>query len=137
MVIRKEKYLLDTNICISLLKNKYGIREKVADVQAGNCYISEITLAELFYGASKSNNKQARVQDVAYLLDIFQVVPMYEALKLYGDIKAELERKGTPVDDFDMLIGSSAIYNKLIMVTDNVKHLNKLPGIKIQNWTKR
>lgn len=133
MVIRKEKYLLDTNICISLLKNKYGIREKVADVQAGNCYISEITLAELFYGASKSNNKQARVQDVAYLLDIFQVVPMYEALKLYGDIKAELERKGTPVDDFDMLIGSSAIYNKLIMVTDNVKHLNKLPGIKIQN----
>lgn len=137
MVIRKEKYLLDTNICISLLKNKYGIREKVADVQAGNCYISEITLAELFYGASKSNNKQARVQDVAYLLDIFQVVPMYEALELYGDIKAELERKGTPIDDFDMLIGSSAIYNKLIMVTDNVKHLNKLPGIKIQNWTKR
>ncbi|RHO65855.1 type II toxin-antitoxin system VapC family toxin [Parabacteroides sp. AF48-14] len=137
MVANKNKYILDTNICISLLKNKYGIREKVLDVKAENCFVSEITIAELYYGASKSNNKEERIKDVSYIASIFQVIPVYESLELYGDIKAELERGGTPLDDFDILIGSSAIYRNFIMVTDNVKHLNKLPGIRIQNWVKR
>lgn len=137
MVMRKEKYLLDTNICISLLKEKYGIREKVKEVKPENCFISEVTLAELFYGASKSNNKEERTKDVSCLLEIFKVVPIYEVLELFGDIKAELERKGTPIDDFDILIGSSAIYNGFVMVTDNVKHLARLPGINVRNWTER
>lgn len=50
-------FLLDTNICISMLKNKYGIREKILEINPENCYVSEITIAELYYGASKSNNK--------------------------------------------------------------------------------
>ena len=53
----EKKFLLDTNICISLLKNKYGIREKVIEVEPKNCFVSEITIAELYYGASKSNNR--------------------------------------------------------------------------------
>lgn len=85
------QYLLDTNICISLLKDVYGIRQKVMGVGLSNCYVSEITIAELFYGASKSNRKEERIQDVFEILKIFKVLPIYHSLELYGDVKAHLE----------------------------------------------
>lgn len=59
-------YLLDTNVCISILKNKNNTRQRVAKVGVGHCFISEITLAELYYGASKSGNKANRIKDVAF-----------------------------------------------------------------------
>lgn len=130
-------YLLDTNICISMLKNKYGVREAILRMKVEKCFVSEITLAELYFGASNSNNKDARLKDVAFIVDHFRIIEISETLPLYGDLKAELRQRGTPIDDFDLLIGSAAIANNLIMVTDNVKHLNKLPGIILENWTKR
>ena len=130
----KNGYLLDTNICISLLKNKYGIREKVIEVEPKNCYVSEITIAELFYGASKSNNKADRIKDVEFIATNFDVLPIFPALELFGDIKTKLESEGNRIDDFDILIGSTAIKNNLIMVTDNIKHLERIPNIKIENW---
>lgn len=131
------KYLLDTNICISLLKNKYGIRDAILGVKPQNCYVSEITIAELYYGASKSNNREERVKDVDFIVSHFGIVPIFRALPLYGDMKAKLENEGNRIDDFDILIGTTAIVNGMVMVTDNIKHLSRLPGIKIENWTKR
>jgi len=131
------KYLLDTNICISLLKNQYGIREAILNVKTKNCFVSEITIAELYYGASKSNNREERVKDVDFIVSHFGIVPIFRALPLYGDLKAKLEKDGNRIDDFDILIGSTAIANGMVMVTDNVKHLGRLPGIKIENWTNR
>lgn len=127
-------YLLDTNICISLLKNKYGIREKIIEVEPKNCYVSEITIAELYYGASKSNNKTERIKDVEFIATKFDVLPIFPSLELFGDIKTNLESSGNRIDDFDILIGATAIKNNLIMVTDNVKHLERLPNIKINDW---
>ena len=132
-----QKYLLDTNICISLLKDKYGIREAIVKAKPENCYISEITIAELFYGASKSNRKEERLKDVDFIIQKFQILPIYPALSLYGDIKTELENAGQRLDDFDILIGATAIINKLTMVSDNVKHLGRLPNISLENWTVR
>ncbi len=86
------KYLLDTNICISLLKDKYGIREKVLDVSFEKCYVSEVTIAELYYGAAKSNRPE-HFDDVDNIKGMFKVLPMYPSLKLYGKLKAELEQK--------------------------------------------
>ncbi len=127
-------FLLDTNICISLLKNKYGIRERIIEVDPRNCYVSEITIAELYYGASKSNNKSARAKDIEFITNNFDVLPIFPALELFGDIKTSLELTGERIDDFDILIGSTAIKNNLVMVTDNVKHLKRLPNIIIENW---
>ncbi len=131
------KYLLDTNICISLLKNQYGIREAILNVKTKNCFVSEISIAELYYGASKSNNREERVKDVDFIVSHFGIVPIFRALPLYGDLKAKLEKDGNRIDDFDILIGSTAIANGMVMVTDNIKHLGRLPGIRIENWTNR
>lgn len=131
----ERKYLLDTNICIYLLKNKCGIREAIIRVKPENCFVSEITIAELYYGASKSNQKEKRKKDVDFIVERFKILPIFTALSLFGDIRAELEEKGKRIDDIDLLIGATAICNKLIMVSDNIKHLERLPGIQIENWT--
>ena len=133
----ERKYLLDTNICIYLLKNKCGIREAIIRVKPENCFVSEITIAELYYGASKSNQKEKRKKDVDFIVERFKILPIFPALSLFGDIRAELEEKGKRIDDFDLLIGATAICNKLIMVSDNIKHLERLPGIQIENWTNK
>lgn len=135
--MKTKGYLLDTNICISMLKNKYGVREAISKVNAKNCYVSEVVLGELYFGASFSNNKNERLKDVAFIIEHFKVIPISETLPLFGDMKAELKRNGTLIDDFDILIGCAAIVSNLTMVTDNVKHLERLPGIVIENWTKR
>lgn len=135
--MKAKGYLLDTNICISMLKNKYGVREKILKVKPCNCFVSEITLGELYFGASFSNNKEERLKDVAFIVDHFKVIPVSETLPLYGDVKADLRREGNLIDDFDILIGCAAILNCLVMVTDNVKHLGRLPGITIENWVNR
>ncbi|MEI3468075.1 MAG: type II toxin-antitoxin system VapC family toxin [Bacteroides intestinalis] len=130
-------YLLDTNICISMLKNQHGVREAILKVKPENCYVSEITLGELYFGASFSNNKEERLKDVAFVVDHFKVIPVSETLPLFGDIKADLRREGKLIDDFDILIGCAAILNHLTIVTDNIKHLGRLPGIIVENWTNR
>lgn len=135
--MKTKGYLSDTNICISMLKNKYGVREAILKAKAENCYVSEITLGELYFGASFSDNKKERLKDVAFIVDRFKVISVSGTLPLFGDIKANLKRKGTLIDDFDILIGCAAIHNNLILVTDNIKHLERLPGIFIENWTVR
>ena len=117
-----------------MLKNKYGIREHIINVGYKNCYVSEITIAELYYGASKSNRREDHIKDVEFIADNFEVLPIFPVLELYGDIRAELEHQGNPIDDFDILIGSTALINQLVMVTDNVRHLGRLPNIIIENW---
>ncbi len=129
------KYLLDTNICISMLKNKYGIRGKVLDVSFEKCYVSEVTIAELYYGAAKSNRPE-HFDDVDNIKGMFKVLPMYPSLKLYGKLKAELEQKGLRLDDFDLLIGATSIVNKMTMVTSNTRHFERIPGIRLEDWAK-
>ena len=71
------------------------------------------------------------------IVDRFKVISVSGTLPLFGDLKANLKRKGTLIDAFDILIGCAAIHNNLILVTDNIKHLERLPGIFIENWTVR
>lgn len=132
--MKKKQYLLDTNICISLIQNKYGIRERVKAIGLENCFVSEVSIAELFYGASKSKRKNEHIKDVLLIIRLFRILPIYQSLELYGDMKAALEAKGMPIDDFDLLIGASAIDSNLIMVTGNVKHFVRLPEIELENW---
>lgn len=130
-------YLLDTNICIFYMKGKYQLIEKIKKVGQNNCYISEITVAELLFGAARSNNKEKHLKEVTDFIEQFKIFPIYNALQTFADKKAELCAKGLLIDDFDILIGVTAIHNELVMVTENVKHLNHLSSIKIENWIER
>ena len=128
-----KKYLLDTNICISLLKAEEETIEHILRVGQKHCYVSEITVAELFYGAAKSG-RPSHFQDVDKIIRLFEVVPIRPHLKLYGEIRFALEKKGTRRDDFDLVIGASAISSNMVLVTANVKHFANMPNIQIENW---
>ena len=134
--MNKKKYLLDTNICIFFLQGKYGVKEKIQEAGRKNCYISEITIAELLYGAAYSNSEKHR-QDVEILLESLTVVPIYDSLPTYATTKAYLRREGQMIEEFDMLIGSSAVHHGYVMVTENVDHFKRIPGIEIECWVTR
>ena len=101
-----------------------------------NCFISEITLAELKYGALFSQQPEKNTREVEGLLEFIRIVPITPAIDFYALEKARLRREGMLIDDFDLLIGCTAIANGLTLVTNNTKHFNRLQGIKLEDWTK-
>ncbi|MCK5521994.1 MAG: type II toxin-antitoxin system VapC family toxin [Thiomargarita sp.] len=131
-----KKYLLDTNICIFYLKGRFQLADKIEAVYLSNCFISEITIAELKFCAENSDKIEQNRLVVHELQNKIQIVPIIGALDLYAKEKARLRRAGTPLDDFDLLIGTTAIANGLIMVTHDTNHFKRLQGIKLEDWTK-
>lgn len=129
-----DTYLIDTDICIFLLKEKYRLKEKIKSVGIENCYISEITLAELTYGAFKSERFEKHIAEVASVEELFSIVPIFDCLKRFGKEKARLNKLGIQIPDFDILIGVSSVQRNMIMVTNNEKHLSRIEGIRIENW---
>ena len=132
-----KQYLLDTNICIFYLKGLFQLADKIEQVKLNNCFISEITLAELKFGAENSDKKKQNRLVVHELQNKIQIVPIIGALDLYAKEKARLRRAGTSLDDFDLLIGTTAIANGLIMVTHDTNHFKRLLGIQLEDWTKQ
>jgi tRNA(fMet)-specific endonuclease VapC len=129
------KFLLDTNICIYFLKGKFDLISKIEKTDISNCFISEITVAELKYGAEKSERVSENRNKVNQFISKFTVIPIYTCLDIYAIEKARLSKNGVIIDDFDLLIGSTAIANEMTMVTNNSKHLSRLKNIKIADWT--
>ena len=127
------RYLLDTNVLIAMLKDKNDVRKQILKVGFENCYVSEISIAELFYGAAKGGRKK-NMEDVNHILRLLEILPIFPSLKMYGQVKAMLEMQGRRIDDFDLLIGATALQNKLTMVTANVKHLERIPNLIVENW---
>lgn len=130
-------YLLDTNICIFYMKGQFHLNEKIDDKMKHHCFISEITVAELLYGAACSNRKDSIIKEVEIFISQFTILPIYDSLRTFAELKSFLRSRGNLIDDFDLLIGSSAVANNLILVTENVKHLERIPHIKIENWVCR
>ena len=134
------RYLLDTNICIFLLRGTYDVDKMLDAVGLENCCISEITAAELKYGAELGRRKglKQRAQQLEKLLSSMEILPIGKAIDCYASEKARLRLAGTPLeDDFDLLIGCTAIVYNMVMVTENWKDFKNLTGIKIENWIKR
>jgi tRNA(fMet)-specific endonuclease VapC len=127
-------YLLDTNICIHFFKGQFGLIDKIKQIGFSKCAISEITLAELIYGAEKSNNVAKNKQVVNEFADKIAILPIFDAIELYGKEKARLKTKGTVISDLDLFIGTTAIINDMILVTRNVREFERLENIKIENW---
>lgn len=133
----KKQFLIDTNICIFFMRGKYHLDQKFRSVGGRNCYVSSITVAELLYGAACSANPTLEKQRVSMFLENMNVLPIENSLEVYAECKAYLRRQGTLIDDFDLLIGATAIANDMIVVTENVKHIGKIPGIEVENWIRR
>jgi len=129
------KYLLDTNICAYFLNGQFRPREKIREIGFDNCVVSEITIAELKYGIAKSTNKEKNKQTLETLQSKIEILPIFPALDIYATEKARLKVKGKILDDFDLLIGATAIANSLVLVTRNVSDFNRLEGIIIEDWT--
>jgi len=129
-----KKYLLDTNICIYFLKGQFNIDKKLKSVGVENCFISEITVAELKFGAENSVQKEKNRKVIENFIDSIQILPIISCLDTYAKEKARLRKKGLTIDEFDLFIGSSSIENNMVLVTRNVKHFIRLKNCTIENW---
>lgn len=130
------KYLFDTNICIYYINGKFDLKEKFRKIEQENRFISEITLAELKFGVANSEYPEKNMKVLSDFLEGVQILPIFNALELYANEKARLKKSGKTIDDFDLLIGVSAVANKLILITNNESHFDRINGIEIENWTK-
>ncbi len=130
------KYLLDTNICIYIIKRKPSpVFKKLETLQINDVGISVITLAELEYGVSKSafpeKNKIALIKFLAPL----QILPFTEkAAGTYGKIRSCLEKTGSIIGTMDLFIGAHAKSENLVLVTNNLREFSRIPNLKIENW---
>ena len=120
-------YLLDTCVCIALLKKSPSVIQRLREVGTSNCRISDITLAELYFGAFKSG-KEKHFNDVSEISKLFERFPIQYTRK-YGEIRWELEKQGFRIGDMDMFIAATALEENLVLVTGNVKHFKRIPGL--------
>lgn len=128
------QYLLDSNICIYFLRNKREVVSRLSEVGWDSCCISEYSAAELYYGAECSDRPMENIQDIIDFCSFIRVIPISGVLREFARQKSLLRRKGLMIEDADIFIGATAIANDMIMVTENVRHLGRLDGIRIENW---
>jgi tRNA(fMet)-specific endonuclease VapC len=130
------KYLLDTNICIYIIKKKpEKVFKKFRSISFGSIGISSITLAELQYGVMKSSNPGKNQEALERFITPLQIFDFgFDQAFVYGKIRAELERKGTPIGPLDTLIASHAVSLDLILVTNNMREFKRIPDLQLENW---
>ncbi len=131
------QYLLDTNTCAFILRDKFGVSSHLLDVGIDNCHISMITYAELYYGAMNSNAIDKNLRQLQLFVDGIEILPIDEAIPFYAKEKVRLRKAGTPIDDLDLLIGTTAKAHGMTLVTENIKHLGKIENLNIENWVSR
>jgi tRNA(fMet)-specific endonuclease VapC len=128
-------YMLDTNICIYVIKNRPAELRERFDQLADELCISTITLGELLFGAEKSARRSQNLEAVEQLAARLEVLPFSaKATAHFGQIRAELARYGTPCGAYDMLIGAHARSEGLVLVTNNVREFERMPGLRVDNW---
>jgi tRNA(fMet)-specific endonuclease VapC len=130
-------FLLDTNICIFALRDKYGVNERLEEIGRKRCYVSDVTVMELRFGAYKSEKKDENLRIVNDFINKLKVVPFADTIDAFCQEKIRLQLLGTPIEDYDLFIGCAAKVAGLTMVTDNVQHLSRIEGLEIENWIQR
>jgi tRNA(fMet)-specific endonuclease VapC len=134
MMLTPGIFLLDTDTCIALLKKNPYVIAHVKDAGLHNCKISDVTLAELFFGAFKSG-RQKHFNDVTEIMQLFEQYGIIY-LRKYGEIRWLLESRGQKIGDMDMFIAATALGKGLVLVTGNTDHFSRIEGLKIENWMK-
>lgn len=130
-------YLIDTDIIIYSLKEHERVRQNFLNRKNFSKSISVITYGELIYGAKKSQNREKNLATVYRIGELFPIIELTRGIiETFGELKTTLQKKGTAIEDFDLLIGSTALYLNYTLVSNNEKHFHKIPDLKIENWTK-
>lgn len=128
-------YMLDTNICIYVMKTYPPELRETFNALAEQLCISSITLGELHYGAEKSARRIENLTAIAHFTARLDVLPFADkAAAHYGQVRAELERAGMPCGPHDMQIGGHARSEGLIVVTNNMREFSRMPGVRAENW---
>lgn len=129
-------YLLDTNICIYLMKGGYSqIEERLKVCRADEVYLSSIVVSELRYGAQNSQNPNRNHKALNSFLSGFEVLAYGNAeADKYGEIRSQLRKAGTPIGTADTFIATHAVAKDLILVTNNIKHFQLVEGLSAENW---
>lgn len=130
------KYLLDTNICIYLIREQpYEVLETFQAHEVGDIGISSITLAELAYGIEKSQYPHRNAQALQRFLVPLEIASFDAAAAMaYGQIRAYLEHQGTPIGSLDTLIAAHALGLDAILVTNNIREFSRVPDLRVENW---
>jgi len=130
------KYMLDTNICIYIIKRKpVHVIEHLQRIPISDVGLSSITLSELEYGVEKSQHKVQNKIALAQFVTPLQIAPYDDlAAKHYGEIRFYLEKKGQAIGALDLLIAAHALSLNSSLVTNNEKEFSRVPGLKIENW---
>lgn len=130
------KLMLDTNICIYLIKRHPAtILDRFRSLQVGTIGISIITLAELMYGAAKSRHPQRNQDALAEFTAPFEVASFdTDAADSYGRLRTALEKQGRPIGAMDLLIAAHALSLNVTLVTNDIGEFGRVPGLRVENW---
>ncbi len=135
------KYILDTCTWIEYFHQRNGVPQHIDAVGRKNLCASEITLAELTYGAIKSDNYERHIKEPQLLRRDIIIYDISDVFEEYGLIRCALNKIRKNLDkevgQFDMLIGATALHYGLTVVTENIKHFSLMPGVKCENWVER
>lgn len=131
------KFMLDTNICIYIIKQKpQKVLKHFRDHSVGDIGISSITLAELQYGVAKSLHSQKNQEALNEFVLPLEIAHFAEnAAKVYGEVRANLEKAGKPIGSMDMLIGAHALSLGAALVTNNTTEFRQIKGLKVVDWS--
>ena len=127
--------LLDTNICIHLINMKPpAVLARFRQYRMGEIGLCSVVAAELAFGVAKSQSARNR-QALEMFLAPLTILPFdAAAVWIYGDLRADLERRGTPIGSFDTLIAAHALSQQALLVTNNTREFAKVPGLQLDNW---
>ncbi|MBI4844140.1 MAG: type II toxin-antitoxin system VapC family toxin [Nitrospirae bacterium] len=130
------KFMLDTNACIYIIKQKPPkVLKHFKAYPVGEIGISSITLAELMFGVRKSQYIQKNREALEEFILPLEIADFDEkAAKIYGEIRAALQKSGNPIGSMDMLIGAHALSLGLTLVTNNTKEFRKIKHLKVMDW---
>jgi len=130
------RYMLDTNICISLIKVRPDkMSRRLSRLPVKDVGISSVVAAELWYGVALSEKKKLNEAALRDFLDFVNVLDWPSgACPVYGRIRAHLKKKGTPIGAMDLLIASHASFLNAVLVTNNTREFDRVPELKMENW---
>jgi tRNA(fMet)-specific endonuclease VapC len=128
-------YLLDTDHCVFLLRRVAPVVRQFEERSGREAYVSIITVGELLFGAYWSSHPEANVAETNRLLESIVTLPlMHSTMDRFGRIKADLWRRGEPIQDPDILIAATALEHDLTVVTHNTAHYERVPGLHLEDW---
>ena len=130
------KYLLDTNACIVYIRNSQsGVRRRLERLPKSEIAVCSIVKAEMFYGSMKSQNPSVSLAVQQKFFKQFQSLPFDdEAALVFGEIRADLAKKGTLISGYDLQIAAIALANDLTLITHNTKEFGRIGNLKIEDW---